>query len=81
MSKRVRLKDYHPTMKKLDEIFSLMGKLGIRIDVNDGQLEVVDDKYGRFQLNDNEDNNGGNRYAPSDLPPSFEFKLNKSVPE
>ena len=74
---RKRLLDDHPTMKKLDQIFTLMDELNIHFDipyergidfpfVSDGDCKLV----GRFSIKDVDNGEG-----IICIPPTFDYKL------
>ena len=66
----MRLKTEHPLCKKLEQIFNLMEKLDIKIEVTSYDIFIIhEDK--RYKLIDND--SGG--YPMNDFPPYMEYKL------
>lgn len=73
----IRLKEEHPLCKQLDEIFTMMDKLGVTIiQSSDGSFIVRSKEFGEHHLIDIEHNFpsqwSGGIY---EIPPSFEYKL------
>lgn len=74
-----RLTAKHPTMKKIDEVFALMKKLGLVLDpyCRGTCVMVLRDKDfpgAEFELRDVEDSSNAIG-SIHELPPAFEYKL------
>lgn len=74
LSKRLMLKDTHPTMQKIQKLYALAEDLGITISFH-GQATTVEDRdrdsnLPILYLEDLDDGEG-----PQMWPPTFEFKL------
>jgi len=72
MSKKLVLKDSHPFMQKVNELYNKMEELGIIIEYGGaGGLNIKDVNNNRFyRLEDRDDSS----YMPN-FPTGFEFKL------
>lgn len=73
----MRLKENHPFLKQLEEIFATMDKLGITITPTcDGNLLVRSKEYGEYYLMDLEMEYPSWRGSGIfELPPALEYKL------
>jgi hypothetical protein len=73
-SRFLKLKENHPTLIKLEQIFSLMEELQISFDFSNVGMRVTDQSQERFTffyMEDLEDD-----HSPmSNLPPTFEYKV------
>lgn len=72
---KIRLKPNHPVAQKLEQIFELMEKLGVTIEIGDN-IVTVKTNGAEYQMYDNELNVAQANHSQIDqLPPKLEYKI------
>ncbi len=72
---KIRLLSNHPVVQKLEQIFELMEKLGVTIEIGDNIITVKTNGV-EYQMYDNELNIARANHSQIDqLPPKLEYKI------
>jgi len=79
--KRVRARENHPTFQKIDQVFALMEKLGLSLEVDRMGRAFLLDGAESWQLLDIESDRGEYAETFNLFPPTLEWKLSRNVAE